>query len=110
MIVITDAVSHDDSLSVASQIKAMNVEIFAVSVGTRFMKSVIESMVSQPVNKHLFSSKESSENLLNSVKAGSCKGRQTAVIHTNNEPWYNAYPVLYHDSFHKKKYINKMYH
>lgn len=74
MIVITDALSHDDPLTVATQIKAMNVEIFAVIVGIRFKKFVLESIVSQPTNTHLFSSKDSLENLLNAVKKGSCKG------------------------------------
>lgn len=70
---ITDALSHDDPFIVASQIKAMNVEIFAVSVGIRSNRTVLQSVVSQPVNKHLFSSKDSLEKLLNAVKEGSCK-------------------------------------
>ena len=73
MIVITDALSHDNPFIVASQIKAMNVEIFAVSVGIQSNKTVLQSVVSQPVNKHLFSSKDSLENILNAVKEGSCK-------------------------------------
>lgn len=74
MIVITDALSHDNPYTVASQIKVLNVEIFGVSVGIRSNKTVLQSIVSQPINKHLFSSKDSLENLLNAVKQGSCKG------------------------------------
>jgi hypothetical protein len=80
MIVITDALSHDNPFIVASQIKAMNVEIFAVSVGIRSNKTVLQSIVSQPVNKHLFSAKDSLENLLNAVKTGSCKGKLNSIL------------------------------
>ena len=74
MIVITDALSHDDPFVAAAQIKAMNVEIFAVSVGIRSNKTVLQSIVSQPAEKHLFSAKDSLANLLNAVKQGTCKG------------------------------------
>lgn len=79
MIVITDALSHDNPFAVASQIRAMNVEIFAVTVGIRSNKTVLQSIVSQPVNKHLFSSKDSLENLLNAIKKGSCKGNYGCI-------------------------------
>ena len=74
MIVITDALSYDNPLIVASQIKAMNVEIFAITVGIRSNKTVLQSIVSDPINKHLFSSKDSLDIILNAVKQGSCKG------------------------------------
>jgi hypothetical protein len=74
MIVITDALSQDNPLIVASQIKAMNVGIFGVAVGIRSNTTALQLIVSQPVDKHLFSSKDGFDKLLNAVKQGSCKG------------------------------------
>ena len=74
MIVLTDALTHDDPFTVANQIRAENVEVYAVSVGIRSNQTVLQAIITQPVNKHLFSSKQRLDELMKAVKEGACKG------------------------------------
>lgn len=93
LIVITDALSHDNPFSVANEIKAMNVEIFAVSVGIRSNQTILQTIVSQPVSNHMFSSKQRLDELMKAVKQGACKGTKLYGTPHKHKEMDELYPT-----------------
>lgn len=78
LVVITDALSHDDIKTPSKAIKDKGVEIFSVGVGIRQDDEILEEIASAPKADHVFSTPKHANlyDVLRAIKKKICTGKR----------------------------------